>query len=119
MQNKPLCKLCSNARNNTPKCSLCNKGVGTTRKRLQCSQSRNLTHVTCSNIQKTEQKHFSAQTVYAWLCSDCTLSTLPFYHSRDFNMSLSYDSDYNLPLSQNEYHQKLNELCKHTSTAHL
>ena len=53
----------SNAYNNTTKCSLCNKGICTTRKRLQCSQCRNVT-------------------VYAWLCSDCTLSTLPFYHSR-------------------------------------
>ena len=109
----------SNARNNTPKCFLCNKGVGTTRKRLQCSQSRNLTHVTCSNIQKTEQKHFSAQTVYVWLCSDCTLSTLPFYHSRDLDISLSDESDYNVPLYQNEHHQKLNVHSKHTSIAHL
>ena len=68
----------SNARNNTPKCSLCNKRVGTTRKRLQYSKCRNLTHITCSNISKTEQKLCTAQTVFAWLCSDCTLSTLPF-----------------------------------------
>ena len=95
----------SNARNNTPKCSLCNKGVATTRKRLQCSQCCNLTHITCSNIPKTEQKHYTLQTVYAWLCSDCTLSTLRFYHRRDLDMSLSDDSDYNVPLSQNEHHQ--------------
>ena len=44
----------SNTRNNTAKCSSCNKGVGTTRKRLQCSQGRNLTHITCFNIPKTE-----------------------------------------------------------------
>ena len=54
----------SNARNNTAKCSLCKKVVGTTRKRIQCSQCRNLTHITCSNIPKTEQKHYTAQTVY-------------------------------------------------------
>ena len=105
--------------NNTSKCSLCNKGVGTTRKCLQCSQYRNLTHITCSNIPKTEQKHYTAQTVYAWLCSDCTLSTLPFYHSRDLDISLSDDSDHNVPLSQNEHHQKLNEHSKNTSIAHL
>ena len=83
----------SNTRNNTPKCSLCNKGVGTTRKHLQCSQYRNLTRITCSNMPKTEQKHYTARTVYVWLCSNCTLSTLPFYHSRDLDMSLSDDSD--------------------------
>ena len=109
----------SNARNNTPKCSLCNKGVGTARKRLQCSQCRSLTHITCSNIPKAEQKQYTARTVYAWLCSDCTLSTLPFYHSRDLDMSLSDGSEYNVPLSQNEHHQKLNEHSKHPSTAHL
>ena len=47
----------SNGRNNTPKRSLCNKGVGTTRKRLQCSQCRNLTHITCSNIPKRQNKN--------------------------------------------------------------
>ena len=108
----------SNVRNNTPKCSLCKKGVGTTRKRLQCSQCRNLTHINCSNIPKTEQNTI-LQTIYAWFCSDCTLSTLPFYHSRDLNMSLSDGSDYDVPLSQNEHHQKLNEHYKHTSIAHF
>ena len=98
---------------------MCNKGVGTTRKRFQCSQCRNLTHITCSNIPKTEQKHYTAQTVYPWLCSDCTLSTLPFYHGRDLDISLSDDSDHNVPLSQNVHHQKLNEHSKHTSIAHL
>ena len=88
-----------NVRNNTPKCSLCKKEVGTTRKLLQCSQYRNLTHITCSNIPRTELPHYTAQTVYAWLCSD--------------------DSDYNIPLSQNEHRQKLNEHSKHTSIAHL
>ena len=109
----------SNVRNNTPKCSLCKKGVGTTRKRLQCSQCRNLTHITCSNMPKTEQKHYTAQTIYTWLFGDCNLSTLPFYHSRDLDMSLSDDSDYNVPLSQNKHHQKLNDHCKHTSIIHL
>ena len=47
----------SNARNKYQKCFLCNKGVGTTRKRLQCLQCYNLTHITFSNIPKTEQKH--------------------------------------------------------------
>ena len=32
---------------------------------------------------------------------------------------LSDDSDYNVPMSQNEHHQKLNEHSKHTSFAHL
>ena len=101
----------ANACNNAPKCSLCNKGVSKTRKHLQCSQCHNLTHITCSNIPKTEQKHYTAQTVYTWLCIDCTLSTLPFYHSRDLDMSLSDNSDYNVPWSQNKHHQKLNEVC--------
>ena len=92
----------SNARNNTPKCSLCNKGVGTIRKRLQCSQCRNLTRITCSNIPRIEQKHYTTQTVYAWLCSDCTLSTLPSYHIRDLDMSLCDDSDYNVLTSKPE-----------------
>ena len=48
----------------TPNCSLCNKGVGTRRKRLQCSQCVNLTHISCSSIPKTEQKHYTARTVY-------------------------------------------------------
>ena len=78
----------SYACNNTPTFSLYNKGVGTTRKRLQCSQCHNLTHITCSNIPKSEQKQYTAQTVYAWLCSDCTLSTLPFYHSKKGNLSI-------------------------------
>ena len=99
----------SNARSNTPKCSSCSKGVGTTRKCLQSSQCRNLTHITCSNIPKAEQKHYTARTVYAWLCSDCTLNTLPFYHSRDLDMSISHDNDYNVPSSQNQHHQKLDE----------
>ena len=34
-------------------------------------------------------------------------------------MSLSDDSDYNVPLSQNEHHQKLNEYSQHTSIAHV
>ena len=109
----------SNARNNTPKCSLCNKGVRTTRKHVQCSQCVNLTHITCSNIPKTEQKHYTARTVYAWLYSDCTLNSLPFCHSRDLDILLFHDSDYNVPSSQNEHHQKLNEHSKHTSIAHL
>ena len=96
-----------------------NKGVGITRKRLLCSQYRNLTHITCSNIPKTEQKHYTVQTVYTWLCSDSTLSTLPFYYSRDLDMPLSDDSVYNALLSQNEHRQKLNEHSKHTSIAHL
>ena len=66
------------ARNNTPKSSLCNKGVDTNRKSLQCSQCCNLTHITFSNIPKPEQKHYTARSIYAWLCSDCSLSTLPF-----------------------------------------
>ena len=68
----------SNARNKTPKCSLCDKGVGTTRKHLQCSQCRNLTHITCFIVSKTEQKHYTAQTVYAWLCRDSTLTLSGF-----------------------------------------
>ena len=42
-----------------------------------------------------------------------------FYHSRDLDMSVSDDTDYNVPLFQNEHHQKLNEHSKHTSIAHL
>ena len=34
-------------------------------------------------------------------------------------MSVSDDSDYNVPLSQSKHHQKLNEHSKHTSIAHL
>ena len=34
-------------------------------------------------------------------------------------MSVSDDSDYNVPLSQSKHHQKLNERSKHTSIAHL
>ena len=34
-------------------------------------------------------------------------------------MSFSDDSGYNVPLSQNEHHQKLNEHSKHMSIAHL
>ena len=34
-------------------------------------------------------------------------------------MSLSDDSDYNVPLSQNEHHQKLNEYSQHTSIARV
>ena len=109
----------SSTRNNTPKCSLCNKGVVTNRKRLQCSQYRNLTHITCSNIPKTEKKHYTARTVYAWLCSDCTLSTLLFYQSKDLVMSLYDDTDSNVPLSQNKHHQKLNEQSKLTPIAHF
>ena len=70
-------------------------------------------------VTKAEQKHYTARTVYAWPCSDCTLSSLPFHHSRDLDMSLSDDSDYNKPLSQSEHHQKLNEYSKYTSIAHL
>ena len=109
----------SSARSNTLKCSLCKKGVGTTRKCLQCSQCRILTHITCSNIPKKKQKHYTAQTIYAWLCNDCTLSILPFYHSRDLDMFLSDGSDDNVSLSQNDHHQKLNEHSKHTSIVHL
>ena len=103
----------------TPNCSLCNKGVGTRRKRLQCSQCVNLTHISCSSIPKTEQKHYTARTVYAWLYSDCTLNSLPFCHSRDLDILLFHDSDYNVPSSQNEHHQKLNEHSKHRPIAHL
>ena len=42
-----------------------------------------------------------------------------FYQSRDLDMSLSDDTDYNVPLSQDEHHQKLNEHSKHRSIAHL
>ena len=106
----------SNPRNSTSKCSFCNKGVGTNRKGLQCSRCRNLTHFTCSNIPKTEQKHYITRTVYTWLCSDCTL---PFYHSRDLDMPLSDNIDYNVPLFQNKHHQKPNEYFKHTFITHL
>ena len=106
------------SRNNTPKCSVCNKGVGTNRKRLQCSQCHNLTHVTCLNISKFEQKHYTAKSVNYWTCNDCTLSILPFYNTRDLNESFTNEIDF-IPPTENTHLKKLQENPNYTSIAHL
>ena len=43
-------------KNNAVKCSICNKAVGAIRKRVKCGVCQHLTHLSCLNISKIQQK---------------------------------------------------------------
>ena len=46
----------SRVKNNAAKCSICNKEVATNRKHVKCEVCQCLTHVSCLNISKIQQK---------------------------------------------------------------
>ncbi|XP_066930768.1 uncharacterized protein [Clytia hemisphaerica] len=71
------------APNNKPKCTVCSKTVGTNRKRFECEICFSMTHITCSEISKAQQKHYNAIKPYSWICSNCFCSELPFYKERE------------------------------------
>ena len=48
--------LGSRVKNDPAKYSICNKAVGTNRKRVKCEVCQHLTHVSCLNISKMQQK---------------------------------------------------------------
>ena len=70
-------------RNNKPKCSICLTTVGTNRKRSQCEKCFTMTHITCLKLSKTQQNHYTSAQPYNWLCSNCSLSELPFFKNRE------------------------------------
>ena len=100
-----------------PKCNVCDKVVVTNRKRVKCDVCHNLTHVSCLNISKHEQKNYTVETVPLMTCNECLLSTLPFFKTRDLNASFNTEiRDY--PATTTHL-KKLNENKNNTSIAHL
>ena len=73
----------------------------------------------CLNISKTEQKCYTAKTVQYWTCNDCTLAILPFYNSRDLNISITNEIDSDILPIKNKHLEKLQENSNYTSIAHL
>lgn len=102
---------------NNPKCSACQKGVGTNRKRFKCNSCLSLTHLSCTTTQKKQYKFYNSRSAYSWTCTHCTLSTLPFFYSRDINLD-----EINITLNQPRNDSHLDLLRRHrssTSIAHI
>ena len=69
----------------SPKCNLCEKGVGSNRKRLLCNICINLTHLSCTNVDKIVQSKMNANSAYSWTCNKCLIQEQPFYNITDLN----------------------------------
>ena len=65
-------------KNNAVKCCICDKAVGTNRKIVKCEVCQHLTHVSCLNISKIQQKHYTEKTIPLHTCTACTLTELTF-----------------------------------------
>ena len=82
------------SRNKIPKCAVCWKGIGANRKRFAYETCFNLTHISCTNIPKSQQKQYTAKSPYKWTSYDCALSLLSFYKQRDVESEPSIEDDF-------------------------
>ena len=82
----------SHVKNNAAKCSIRNQLVRKNRKHVKCEVCQRLTHVSCLNISKIQQKNYTVKTIPLYSCSAYTLTELPFYNTRNLNETLDNDS---------------------------
>ena len=82
---------CSRVKNNAAKCSICSKSVGTNRKHVKCEVCE-VTHVSCVNISKIQQKNYTIKTIPLHTCTACTLTELPLHNTRNLNETLDNET---------------------------
>ena len=78
----------------------------------------NLTHVSCFNISKHQQKSYTVEIVPLIICNECLLSELPFFKTRVLNASFNTEI-HDHPPATTTHHKKLNENKNNTSIARL
>ena len=105
----------SRVKNNAVKCSTCNKALGTNRKLVKCEVCQHLSHVSCWNISKIQQKNYTVKTIPLHTCTACTLTELPFHNTRNLNETLDNETQ----ISRDFHIDKLQANQNNTSIAHL
>ena len=103
---------------NAAKCSICNKAVGTNKNRVKCEICQHLTHVSCLDISKIQQKNYTVKTIPLETCTGCTLTELPFCITQNLNETLDNETHI-IPTSRDFHIDKLQANQNNTSIAHL
>ena len=108
----------SRGKNNAAKCNICNKAVGTNSKRVKCEVCQHLTHISCLNVSKIQQKNYTVKTIPLHTCTSCTLTELPFRNTQSLNETLDNETQI-IPPSRDFHIDKLQANQNNTSIAHL
>ena len=108
------------SKSNRPQCPECCKTVRCTSKQLLCTTCKSVTHLNCAKINITI-KFLNNSEPKQWLCTCCTLSSLPFHSLRSLaelsndNINICDDSC----IKPDIHLQCLEQFPNHTSICHL